>query len=48
MDIFEFSIINKETILQSDTQHFEGDREAVRRQSVAYALTALLHVLEHD
>ena len=28
-------------------QYFEGDREAVRRQAVAYALSRLLHVLDH-
>jgi nicotinamide-nucleotide amidase len=33
--------------IQSDTQHFEGDREAVRRQSVIHALTRLIDVLEH-
>ena len=43
-----FGLATKESVLQSDTQHFEGDREAVRRQSVAYALTCLLHVLRHD
>ena len=43
-----FGLAYKDTVLQSDTQHFEGDREAVRRQSVAHALTRLLHVLEHD
>jgi nicotinamide-nucleotide amidase len=32
--------------IQSDTQHFEGDREAVRRQSVIHALTRLIDVLE--
>ena len=40
-----FGLATKEIILQSDTHHFEGDREAVRRQSVAHALTGLLHVL---
>ena len=43
-----FGLAVKESVLQSDTQHFEGDREAVRRQSVAHALTCLLHVLGHD
>ncbi len=32
--------------IQSDTQHFKGDREAVRRQSVGHALTRLIDVLE--
>ena len=43
-----FGLATKEKVYQSDTQYFEGDREAVRRQSVAYALSRLLHVLEHD
>jgi nicotinamide-nucleotide amidase len=43
-----FGLAYKDTVLQSDTQHFEGDREAVRRQSVAHALTRLLHVFGHD
>ena len=42
-----FGLATKETVFQSDTQHFEGDREAVRRQSVAYALSRLLHALGH-
>ena len=29
----------------AETRHFEGDREAVRRQSVAHALQGLLNVL---
>jgi nicotinamide-nucleotide amidase len=33
-------------VIQLDTQHFEGDREAVRRQSVMHALTRLIDVLE--
>ena len=43
-----FGLAIKEKVYQPDTQYFEGDREAVRRQSVAYALSRLLHVLEHD
>ena len=43
-----FGMAEKDEHLQSDTKHFEGDREAVRRQSVAHALTRLLHVLGHD
>jgi len=31
-----------------ETWHFQGDREAVRRQSVAHALRGLISVLEHD
>jgi nicotinamide-nucleotide amidase len=31
-----------------ETRHFDGDREAVRRQSVAHALAGLLDVLEQD
>jgi nicotinamide-nucleotide amidase len=43
-----FGLAVKDTSLQSDTRYFEGDREAVRRQSVAYALTCLLHALSDD
>ena len=43
-----FGLAYKDNVLQSDTQYFEGDREAVRRQSVAYALIRLLHVLGYD
>jgi len=43
-----FSWVIKNAVHQTDTQHFEGDREAVRRQSVGYALEELLHVLERD
>jgi nicotinamide-nucleotide amidase len=42
-----FGLAVKGKEVQTDTQHFEGDREAVRRQSVAYALSRLLHVLDH-
>jgi nicotinamide-nucleotide amidase len=31
--------------VRAETRHFEGDREAVRRQSVGYALQGLLDVL---
>ena len=43
-----FGMAEKDEYLQSDTKHFEGDREAVRRQSVAHALSRLLHVLGRD
>ena len=43
-----FGLACKDNIIQSDTQYFEGDREAVRRQSVAHALTRLIHVLGRD
>ena len=43
-----FGLACNNNILQSDTQYFEGDREAVRRQSVVHALSRLLHVLGHD
>jgi nicotinamide-nucleotide amidase len=43
-----FGLAYKDNVLQTDTQYFEGDREAVRRQSVAHALIRLLHVLGHD
>ncbi len=42
-----FGIAIKGNGYQLDTKYFEGDREAVRRQSVAYALSRLLHVLGH-
>ena len=42
-----FGVAYKDNILQSDTQYFEGNREDVRRQSVAHALSRLLDVLEH-
>ena len=43
-----FAFAGKDTIHQQDTKHFEGDREAVRRQSVAFALQGLLDVLENN
>lgn len=36
----------KDGELCSETQHFSGDRQAVRRQSVAHALEGVLQVLE--
>ena len=41
-----FAWATKDGIHQVDTQHFEGDRKAVRRQSVGYALKGLLDVLD--
>jgi nicotinamide-nucleotide amidase len=38
----------KDTIHQKDTRYFEGDREAVRQQSVTCALQGLLDVLATD
>ena len=38
----------KDVTHQQDTRHFEGDREAVRQQSVACALQGLLDVLGAD
>ncbi len=35
-------------LLQADTQHFPGDREAVRRQAVAHGLRGLIDVLDRD
>ena len=32
---------------KSETQHFAGDRESVRRQSVVRALEGLLALLQH-
>ena len=40
-----FAWVLKDSIHQQDTRHFEGDREAVRRQSVACALQGLVDVL---
>ena len=40
-----FSWATKDHSHHQDTRHFEGDREAVRRQSVACALEGLLGVL---
>lgn len=42
-----FGLSEIDNKIQTDTQYFEGDREAVRRQAVAYALSRLLHVLGH-
>ena len=36
----------KEGAAQTETRHFEGDREAVRRQSVVHALERVLLLLE--
>ena len=36
----------KEGAAQSETRHFEGDREAVRRQSVVHALERVLPLVE--
>jgi nicotinamide-nucleotide amidase len=36
----------KDILHQSDTQYFSGDREAVRRQSVAHGLRGLIDVLK--
>ena len=43
-----FSWAMKDQAHHEDTIHFEGDREAVRRQSVACALQGLLDVLARD
>jgi nicotinamide-nucleotide amidase len=43
-----FSWAEKDTKHQQDTMHFEGDRDAVRRQSVVHALQGLLDVLGAD
>ncbi len=34
--------------VESDTRHFDGDREAVRRQSVAHALQGVLKILSQQ
>jgi nicotinamide-nucleotide amidase len=36
----------KDGALRAETRHFKGDREAVRRQSVAYALEGVLAMVE--
>ena len=38
----------KDGALKSETRHFAGDREAVRRQSVEHALGGILRLLESD
>jgi nicotinamide-nucleotide amidase len=38
----------KDQLQQADTQYFSGDRDAVRRQSVAHGLRGLVHVLGND
>jgi nicotinamide-nucleotide amidase len=43
-----FSWATKDGVHQQDTRYFEGDREAVRQQSVAWALRGLLDVLGAD
>jgi len=37
----------KDGLQQADTQHFSGNREAVRRRSVAHGLRGLIDVLDH-
>lgn len=37
-----------ENAVESETRHFGGDREAVRRQSVVYALMGVLKLLSQD
>jgi nicotinamide-nucleotide amidase len=43
-----FALAVKGLLQQSDTQYFSGDREAVRRQSVAHGIRELIGVLEND
>jgi nicotinamide-nucleotide amidase len=43
-----FALAVKGFLQQSDTQYFSGDREAVRRQSVAHGIRELIGVLEND
>jgi nicotinamide-nucleotide amidase len=38
----------KDHIQQADTKYFSGDREAVRRQSVAHGMRGLINVLGND
>ncbi|MNC90418.1 Nicotinamide-nucleotide amidohydrolase PncC [compost metagenome] len=38
----------KDGPLKSETRHFAGDREAVRKQSVEHALRGILRLLESD
>lgn len=42
-----FAWVLKDGLARSETQHFSGDREAVRRQSVAVALQGVIDLL-HD
>ena len=43
-----FTFARKDGFHQEVTKHFEGGREAVRRQSVVFALQGLLDVLENN
>jgi nicotinamide-nucleotide amidase len=43
-----FAWVTKGKKEQTDTEFFSGDREAVRRQSVAYGLRKLIHELGND
>ena len=38
----------KDVAARAETRHFAGDREAVRRQSVAHALTVLIATIENS
>ncbi len=38
----------KDGALESETRHFSGDREAVRKESVEHALRGILRLLESD
>jgi len=39
---------NEDGLARSHTQHFAGDREAVRQQSIAVALQGVLDLLRED
>ena len=43
-----FAWLAPEAAIVSETRHFAGDREAVRKQSVAHALTGVLHALDRQ
>jgi nicotinamide-nucleotide amidase len=43
-----FAWAMKGQLQQADTQYFSGDREAVRRQSVAHGMRGLINVLGND
>ncbi len=43
---FAWALSRREPTLR--TEHFDGDREAVRQQTVRWALSGLIELLEHD
>ncbi len=43
-----FAWVMHEGLVCSGTQHFKGDRDAIRRQSVVSALQGVLSLIQHD